>query len=519
MSTVFPAQEQLRLRRALHELNALPEGWLVGADKRKRITYQKGTEGDPTYTHPTLGYLPRPWVVRICGPEKVPRYFNMETSRTVEKNPRHDRKVLRKMEESRKAQGLGISTSVVKVRKDIPLSAYHRETVKAEDIRDDYDIVKALDDPNAEKTIGAFNGGVFVVRHKKSLSLSVEKRFKEEHIWFAKSEIYMLQRLRHSSISVFTAGFVTPDLKRASVYVEFCDRGSMDDLIKNFAGRRYAAGKSNSEKPEMPERFIWHAFVGLCDGLAYLMGGRSYAANDVTTYEPEPGWVPVLHRDMKTENVLIRSRATVGTKRYFYCILSDFGLACDDYPPGHDKEDGHQKWSSKLGTCNYFAPELLWDPYPKNNLGKETPERKWFPNRRKHTAKSDLWSLDAIMHNLAACERISHIDWESKPRDLDGEVWYEGLKSRKQLDISTVERKESYTDALTDVIKIAGRFDPKKRLDPIAMMELMKRQIVKTRFTSHIPKGHDHEALPDWATKVHDYHSLPAIDPGKFAQN
>ena len=160
----------------MHELDALPKEWLIGADHRKRITYQKGQEGDPTYTHPTLGYLPRPWIVRICGPEKAPRYFNTETSRTVEKNPRHDRKVLRNMEESRKAQGLGVSTSVVKVRKDIPLSAYHRESVMDEDFRDDYDIIKALDDPNSKNKIGAFNGGVFVVRHKKSLMLSVEKR-------------------------------------------------------------------------------------------------------------------------------------------------------------------------------------------------------------------------------------------------------------------------------------------------------------------------------------------------------
>jgi NIMA (never in mitosis gene a)-related kinase len=176
MSTIFPDKDQKRLREALHELNALPKEWLIGADGGKRITYQKGKNGDPTYIHPTLGGLPRPWIVRICGPEKAPKYFNTETSRTVEKNPRHDRKVLRSMEESRKAQGLGVSTGVVKVRKDIPLSAYHRESVRDEDFRGDYDIVKVLDDPNAEKTIGAFNGGVFVVRHTKSMMLCVEKR-------------------------------------------------------------------------------------------------------------------------------------------------------------------------------------------------------------------------------------------------------------------------------------------------------------------------------------------------------
>jgi len=286
----------------------------------------------------------------------------------------------------------------------------------------------------------------------------------------------------------------------------------MDDLIKNYAKHRNDAAKSYSEIPEIPERFIWHAFAGLCDGLAYLMGGRSYASNDVTDYEPEPGWTPVLHRDMKTENVLLRSRSTVGTKRYFYCILSDFGLACDDYPSGHPKEDGWQKSRGKVGTCSYFAPELCWDPYPNDDS-----ERRCFPPGQKHTAKSDLWALAAMMHNLAACEQNSHLDLQAR-RGMTMQTFCEGVQSHKQLDISTVRRKTPFTGALTDSIKVAGRFDPKKRLHPIAMMEFLKKQIVKTKFTSHPPKGHDHEALPDWATNVHDYHSRPAIDPRQFPQ-
>jgi len=289
----------------------------------------------------------------------------------------------------------------------------------------------------------------------------------------------------------------------------------MDGLVKNFQEHR----KRHGNTAEMPERFIWHAFAGLCDGLAYLMGGRSYSSNDVTSYEPEPGWTPVLHRDVKTENILLRSRSTVGTKRYFYCILSDFGLACDDYPKGHPKENWHQKAGGKLGTADFLAPELCWNPYPSN-----IQETKRFPPGQKHTAKSDLWALAAIMHNLASCEQMSHIDWQSRPEDMGWEVpektewtvWYEGVQSRKQLDISTIRRKTPFTSALTDSIKVAGRFDPKKRLNPITMMEFLKKQIVKTEFTSHPPKGHDHEALPDWATNVHDYHSRPAMDPKQF---
>jgi NIMA (never in mitosis gene a)-related kinase len=38
-------------------------------------------------------------------------------------------------------------------------------------------------------------------------------------------------------------------------------------------------------------------------------------------------------------------------------------------------------------------------------------------------------------------------------------------------------------------------------------------------FTTHIPQGADDEELPNWATKVHDYHSLKPQDPGQIDQN
>jgi hypothetical protein len=64
----------------------------------------------------------------------------------------------------------------VRVSKTIPLSEYKREDVKSYDIRHDYHIVKILDDPNSKNKVGAFNGGVFVVKHKITQLLSVEKR-------------------------------------------------------------------------------------------------------------------------------------------------------------------------------------------------------------------------------------------------------------------------------------------------------------------------------------------------------
>lgn len=173
MATVFPEQEALK--KALPELNALPDGWLIGIGNNKRITFQKGTNGNPIYVHPTLGPLPKPWILRLCG-GKVPKYFNPETSMATTMNPRHNKRIMREEEEARKRQGLGESCSVVRVSKSIPWSEYRREPIQDKDIRDNYEIVKVLDNPLAKNKLGQFNGGVFVVRHKRTEMLSVEKR-------------------------------------------------------------------------------------------------------------------------------------------------------------------------------------------------------------------------------------------------------------------------------------------------------------------------------------------------------
>jgi serine/threonine protein kinase len=350
---------------------------------------------------------------------------------------------------------------------------------------------------------------------------NLSPRFKAADIRFGKEEIEMLHRLRHCSISFYLAGFITPDNLKASVYVEFCDRGSLDNLIKAYGEKRINARK-DSEKPEIPERFIWHVFLSLCDAMAYLLGGRSYSSMENKDYTKLRSWIPILHRDMKPDNVLIRSRGTVGTGRYPYCVLSDFGLACEDWAPGHAKENRHQKARSKLGTKHFYAPELLYDPYPKTQK-----ERQFFPDGQKHTDKSDLYSLGLIIYNLAECPPTmrngrpaniiaTHIPWGKNPPGVEESDFLEGTLSRKYpLDIRATKHNTEYTRQLRDAVLLCTRWDPKKRPDAIKMVEMLKGFMEQSGFMSHIPKGNDHEQLPNWATRVHDYHSKPPI-VGKY---
>jgi hypothetical protein len=49
------------------ELQKLPQGWIFAVDE-ERCIYFKKPYGDPpitTYNHPTLGGLPKPWILKL----------------------------------------------------------------------------------------------------------------------------------------------------------------------------------------------------------------------------------------------------------------------------------------------------------------------------------------------------------------------------------------------------------------------------------------------------------------------
>jgi serine/threonine protein kinase len=211
---------------------------------------------------------------------------------------------------------------------------------------------------------------------------------------------------------------------------------------------------------------------------------------------------------MKPDNILFRSRATLGSKKYFYCVISDFGIACEDRDSNDPKVDTYHKGRTKLGTSTYFAPELCYSPYSIEKPDLKPPKLEFvvFPANFRHSSKSDLWALGAAMYNLCVPEPtfsgayvvFSHLDFKSKPKDVPSETWMSGQEARH------VEYNipPPYTDDLRQAIRLATTYLPDQRPDPITMLGSLRELVKQSGFEKF---GSNLEPLPDWATRVHEY--------------
>ena len=148
---------------------------------------------------------------------------------------------------------------------------------------------------------------------------------REETSWFHEVEIYQTCLMRHPNI----LRFIAADNKDIGIQTqlwlitEFCEQGSLYDLLENQTVNEATMLKL--------------CYTAAC--------GLDHLHTDIVGKEGKP---PIVHRDLKTRNILVKGD--------YSCCIADLGLALRFDKMSDLLEDPPSK---RVGTKRYLAPEIL----------------------------------------------------------------------------------------------------------------------------------------------------------------
>ena len=226
---------------------------------------------------------------------------------------------------------------------------------------------------------GVCNAGIYLVRRRVDRCVCLEKKLPLKLIksGAAYFEITTLRRLKHDNIVSYLDGYIYTkhgfDKASASLYMEYCSWGSLADEIKRRRGIVDKDGRMVEKLRWFEEREIVEVFSQLVNALAYIQTGLSDAIN-----HPEEArnrsWVGIIHRDIKSENIFLRSNPN-GSGRPI-AVLGDFGAAA--------LQEGYE---GKIGK------------------GVEPPGEWASPEWPKFSFASDVWLLGSVMQECCRLER------------------------------------------------------------------------------------------------------------------